>query len=125
MPNTVNPPASTQKKFLVLYIAPADVMADWAKTDPETRKAAEEKMRGEWQRWMSEHARMITITEAAGKTKAVTPGGIGDTRNDIVLYSLIEAENHEIASKAFANHPHLQIPKSSIQVMEVRPLGAM
>jgi hypothetical protein len=116
---------STSKKFLVLYMAPADVLADWAKTDPGTRKAAEEKMRGEWQRWMGEYAKMITITEAAGKTKAVTSGGIGDTKNDIMLYSIVEAENHEIASKAFAHHPHLQIPKSSIQVMEIRPMGAM
>ena len=35
------------KKFLVLYLAPASVLADWAKTDPEKRKAAEDKMRGE------------------------------------------------------------------------------
>ena len=63
---------SAQKKFLVLYLAPANVLADWAKTDPAVKKAAEEKMRAEWQRWMSEHAKMITSTEAGGKTKAVT-----------------------------------------------------
>ncbi len=118
---TTSPP----KKFLVLYLLPADVLAGWAKTDPEVKKAAEEKMRGEWQRWMGEHAKMITLTEAAGKTKAVTSTGIGDTKNDILLYSIIEAENHEMAAKAFAHHPHLQIPQSSIQVMEVRTMGGM
>src|ERR1700734_1261445 len=115
---------SALKKFLVLYLAPPEVLADWAKTDPAVRKPAEDKMRGEWQRWMGEHAKMITSTEAAGKTKAVTAGAISDTKNDIMLCSVVEAENHEIAAKAFAQHPHLQIPRSSIQVMELRPMGA-
>jgi hypothetical protein len=117
--------ASSLKKFLVLYLAPVDVLASWAKTDPGVKKAAEEKMRDEWQRWMSDHAKMITITEAAGKTKETTSSGIADTKNDIMLYSIVEAESHEIATKAFAHHPHLQIPQSSIQVTEVRAIGAM
>lgn len=116
--------ASTLKKFLVLYLVPADVLGGWAKTDPATRKPAEEKMQAEWGRWLGEHANMITVTEAAGKTKAVTAGAITDTRNDIMLYSIVEAENLEAAGKSFAQHPHLQIPQSSIQVMEVRSMGA-
>jgi hypothetical protein len=115
--------SSPRKKFLVLYLAPAHVLANWAKTDPATKKAAEEKMQGDWQRWMSEHAKIISLTEAAGKTKAVALGGIRDIRNDIMLYSIVEAENHDIAAQAFANHPHLTIPESSIEVMEVRALG--
>jgi hypothetical protein len=114
---------STLKKFMVLYLAPAGVLADWAKTDPEVKKAAEEKIRSEWQRWMADHAEMITVTEAGGKTKAVTSAGIESTKNDIMLYSIVEAESHDIAAKAFAQHPHLQIPQSSIQVMELHALG--
>ena len=114
---------STLKKFLVLYLVPVDVMAGWAKTDPATKKAAEEKMQSDWQRWMRHHAKMITLTEAGGKTKAVTSGGTRDFKNDIMLYSIVEAENHDIAAKAFANHPHLTIPESSIEVMEVRAMG--
>jgi hypothetical protein len=114
---------ATLKKFLVLYLVPADVLAGWAKTDPATRKAAEQKMQSDWQRWTGDHAKMITLTQAAGKTKAVTSAGIGDVKNDIMLYSVVEAENHDIAAQAFANHPHLTIPQSSIQVMEVRPMG--
>jgi len=114
---------SAPKKFLVLYLVPPDVMAGWAKTDPATKKAAEQKMQSDWQRWMGDHAKMITLTEAAGKTKAVTSAGIGDIKNDIMLYSIVEAESHDIAAKAFANHPHLTIPQSSIEVMEVRAIG--
>jgi hypothetical protein len=59
---------STLKKFLVLYLVPTDVMAEWAKTDPATRNLAEEKMRAEWGRWMGVHAKTITLTEAAHLT---------------------------------------------------------
>jgi hypothetical protein len=114
---------STSMKFLVLYLVPVDVVADWAKTDPATKKAAEQKMQSDWGRWMNDHAKMITVTEGAGKTKVVTLAGIGDIKNDIMLYSIVEANNQDIAAKAFANHPHLTIPQSSIQVMEVRAMG--
>jgi hypothetical protein len=40
----------------------------------------------------------------------------------IILVSFVEAESHEAAAKAFENHPHLQIPQSSIEVMYVRPM---
>ncbi len=115
----------TKQKFLVLYLIPASVMADWAKTDPTTRQAEEAKMKAEWEKWMSEHAKMIISTEAGGKTKRVSSSGVSDTKNDIMLCSFVEAESHEAAAKAFENHPHLQIPQSSIEVMYVRPMGGM
>ena len=111
------------KKFLVLYLVPGDVMKDWGKTDPATRQAAELKLKAEWDRWMGEHSKMLTLTEAGGRTKAVTASGITDTRNDIMLYSIVEAESVEVAAQAFAQHPHLTIPQSSIQVMEVRSMS--
>ncbi len=113
------------KKFLVLYLAPASVLEGWSKTDPDKRKPAEEKMRGEWNAWMSHHAKMITDTAAGGKTKRVASSGTSDIKNDIMLYSFVEAESHEVAAKAFESHPHLQIPQSSIEVMEVRPMTGM
>jgi len=100
-------------------------MEEWSKTDPDQRKAAEEKMRGEWGSWMSTHAKMIISTDAGGKTKRVTSSGVSDTKNDIILYSIVAAESHEAAAKSFENHPHLQIPQSSIEVMEIRPMGGM
>jgi hypothetical protein len=116
---------SNTKKFLVLYLVPASVMADWAKTDPATRQAEEQKMHAAWGKWMGDHAKMIISTEAGGKTKRVTTSGVSDTRNDIVLCSFVEAQSHEAAAKAFEDHPHLRIPRSSIEVMYVRPMGGM
>ena len=116
---------SPSKKYIALFLAPASVLADWAKTDPEIRKPAEQKMQAEWRKWMGDHAKMIASTEAGGKTKRVTADGVSDTKNDIMLYSFVEAESHAAAAKLFENHPHLQIPQSSIEVMEVRSMGPM
>jgi hypothetical protein len=96
-----------KQKFLVLYLIPASVMADWAKTDPTTRHAEEQKMQAAWEKWIGQHADMIISTEAGGKTKRVTASGVSDTKNDIILCSFVEAESHEAAAKAFQNHPHL------------------
>jgi hypothetical protein len=110
------------KKFIALYLVTATVMEDWAKTDPEIRKTEEQKMQAAWGKWMGDHAKMILSTEAGGKTKRVAADGVSDTKNDIILYSIVEAESHEAAAKAFENHPQLQIPQSSIEVMYVRPM---
>ena len=114
---------SPKQKFLVLYLVPSSVVADWSKTDPATRQPAEQKMREEWGKWMGANGKMIISTEAGGKTKRITSNGVSDTKNDIMLCSFVEAETHEAAAKAFENHPHLQIPQSSIEVMSVRPMG--
>jgi hypothetical protein len=51
----------------------------------------------------------------------VTPG----TRNDIMLYAIVDAESHDAAAKTFEGRPHLQIPQASIEVMEINPLHGM
>jgi hypothetical protein len=113
-------------RFLVTYLAPASVIAEWKKTEPETRKAAEEKMQAQWKKWMSDHAKIFADFGAGvGKTKAVRSGGTSDTKNDIMLYSIVEADSHEAAAKTFEDHPHLQIPQSSIEIMEIHSLPGM
>ena len=92
---------------------------------PPGGRPLSKKMQGEWKKWMSDHAKMITDTGVGGKTKRVSSNGTSDAKNDIILYSFVEAESHEAAAKAFENHPHLQIPQSTIEVMEARPMGGM
>jgi hypothetical protein len=113
-------------KFLVLYRAPVSVIDEWKKTDAATRKPAEEKMQREWKQWMTDHGKLFTDMGAGvGKTKHVDGKGVSDTRNDILLYGMIEAESHDVAAKAFEGHPHLQIPQSSIEIMVLNPLHGM
>ena len=114
------------KKFLVTYLAPASVIAERKKTDPDTRKAPEEQMQSQWKKWMSDNANTFAdVGAGVGRTKAVTAQGTSDTRNDIMLYAIVQAQSHEIASKTFEGHPHLQIPQASIEIMEIHPLPGM
>ncbi|MDB5809640.1 MAG: hypothetical protein JWN94_1762 [Betaproteobacteria bacterium] len=112
------------KKFLVTYLAPASVIDDWQKTDAAIRKPAEEKMMAEWKKWMGDHSKIFVDRGAGvGKTKRVTGQGTADLRNDTMLYSIVEAESHDVAAKTFEGHPHFQIPQSSIEISEISSHG--
>jgi hypothetical protein len=113
------------KKFLVLYLAPARVLEEWMQTDEAIRKPAEAKMKEDWDAWMSEHGAMLKETAGAGSTKRVTKEGVTDTKNDIMMYSLAEAESHEEVAKAFENHPHFGIPEATIEIMPLNFLPGM
>ncbi len=111
------------KKFLVLYTIPASVMDEWKKTSPESRKAAEDKMQREWQDWTSGRAKLfIDLGAGLGKTRRISASGTADVRNDLVMYAIVQGESQDAVAKAFEGHPHLQIPQTSIDVMELFPL---
>lgn len=109
-------------KFMAIFSIPAAVMAEWKNTAPEAREAAENKMKREWQEWTDTHAKMINLTASCGSTKRITSSGITNTKNDICMYSIVDADSHEAAAKTFEKHPHLQIPQASIEVMPVRKI---
>ena len=47
------------KRFLVLFLAPTAVREDWSRTNPETRRPAEQRMRAEWGAWMRAHGSAV------------------------------------------------------------------
>ena len=109
------------KKFLVLYLTPTAVVDDWMKKDPKEREPMEQKVQKEWQQWSTDHAKMFGDADTGvGKAKVVKPEGVSDSRNDVMLFATVEADSHEAAANLFKDHPHLQIPQSRIEVMELR-----
>jgi hypothetical protein len=91
------------------------------KTPPEKRKTEEEKMMSEWKNWTSEHASIFADhAVGVGRPKRVEANGISDARNDIMLHAIVNADSLDAAAMTFRNHPHLAIPQSSIEVMELR-----
>ena len=113
------------KKYIVLYMAPAAGMEEWMKKPAEERKAEEDKMKSEWGVWMQAHGSQLKETAGAGKTKRVTKNGITDVKNDIMLYSMVEAESDEAAAALFADHPHFGMPDAWIDVMPANTLPSM
>lgn len=107
-------------------MAPASVLEEWMKQPEEVRKPLETKMQAEWGTWMVAHKSMFSgITAGVGKTKRVSTNGIEDVKNDIMLYSVVEAETPEAAADAFKNHPHFGIPGATIEIMPINPLPGM
>ena len=116
---------SALKKFMVFFNIPLATMTEWQKTDPQQRAASENDMMVQWQKWSAENASTILSTEIGGKTKNVLATGITDTRNDIVVFSVVQGASHDAVASLYLSHPHLQIPNASIQIMEVKPMGSM
>jgi hypothetical protein len=110
------------KTFLALYLTPASVLEDWMQTPEAERKESEAKMQADWNAWMQIHGAHIKETRGAGKTKRVSSDGIVDVKNDVMLYSIVEAETHEAAAAIFKDHPHFQIPQATIDVMVANEL---
>lgn len=105
---------------------PIQGLEEWLKLPEETRKEQEQAMQKEWQVWADANKSMLVGTTAGvGKTKRVTKEGVVDTKNDIMLYSMVEAQSHDDAVKIFVNHPHFGIPGAWIDVMPVNPLPGM
>lgn len=113
------------QKFIVLYKAPVAMLEEWMKKPEAERKAEEEKMKAEWDVWMRQHGSALKETAGAGKTKRVTKEGVIDTKNDIMLFSLVEGESHEAVADMFKDHPHFGIPEASIEVMPANHLPNM
>ena len=109
-------------KFIVLYRAPASVMDAWMQLPEEERKEGMEKMEEQWNEWMASHKSSLLESAGSGKTKVVSKSGIEDSRNDIMMYSFVEAPSHEEAAKMFEGHPHFEIPEATIEVMPVNPI---
>jgi len=113
------------KKYFVLYRIPTATVDEWRRnTDPKEMQAQSQKLMGEMTKWMETHASSFLDRGAPlGKTKTVTSQGVSDTRNDLNYYAIVEAESHEAAANLFTQNPHLQIPTSFIEVMEIPHAG--
>jgi len=108
------------KKFLVLYQIPPTVMDEWKNKPAEERNDAETKMSNEMQAWTSRRAKSFTDRGAGlGKAKRITSSGATDARNALVMYAIVQGESQDAVAKSLADHPHLQIPQASIEVMEL------
>jgi hypothetical protein len=113
------------KNYLVLYKCPVSVLEEWMQKDEAERKPVEEALQAEWKTWMEKNGSAIKDTAGAGKTKRVSPEGISDVKNDVMMYSIVEAESDEAAAQMFADHPHFKIPQTTIEVMPSNSLTGM
>src|SRR5690606_2076905 len=106
-------------KYFVTYQMPHAGLDQWMQMPEAERKAAEKKMEMEWNSWRCCHKEVVTETSGVGKPKRITKDGIEDARNDIMMYSFVEAESLDAAAALFTDHPHFGIPGGWIEVMQI------
>jgi hypothetical protein len=112
-------------KYFVLFCVPQATMADWMqKVSPEERKSQSDKMMKDWSTWQEAHKAQIKDNGMPlGKTKRVLKTGVTDIKNDLNYYLVVEAESHDKAVEMIKDNPHLQIPDSYVDVMEIPHMG--
>ena len=92
------------------------------KATPEEQKAGMDA----WMKWAKKNEKAILeLGSPLGKTRRVTSAGIGDSKNQITGYSIVQANSHDAASKIFKGHPHLTMPGTSVDVLEFFPMPGM
>lgn len=106
-------------KFFVTYQMPHAGLDAWMQLPEEERKAQETQMQTEWNAWMERHKDALVESAGVGKPKRITSEGAEDARNDLMMYSFVEAESLEAAAEMFKGHPHFGIPGGTIEVMAV------
>ena len=114
------------KKFLAIYIGTHASLerSKWNELDPAKRKELEAAGIKAWGDWMmSNQSAVLETGGPLGKTKRISPQGVGDTKNNMTGYVVVQAESHEAAAKLFLNHPHFAIfPGEAVEVMECLPI---
>ncbi len=81
----------------------------------------------EWMKWAQENNQFIVDNGTPlGKTKKIDSVGITDIKNQMVTYTILQAESHDAVAHILTRHPHVTLfPKGSIEVMECLPMPEM
>ncbi len=106
-------------KFFVTYQMPHAGLDEWMKLPEEERKSQEAQMSADWDAWAASHKDFLLETAGVGKPKRVSADGVADARNDLMMYSFVEAQSQEAAAEVFKGHPHFGIPGGTIEIMPV------
>lgn len=110
-------------KFLVTYQTDHTKFDEWMKIPEDEREANDPQLQSAWNAWMEQHASSLIETAAVGRPKRITATNVEDTRNDIMIYSLVEAESLEAATDMFKDHPHLGMLGGWIEIMHASSIS--
>ncbi len=107
-------------KYMILYMAPMSSEEQYQSAGPEEGQ----KIMALWMTWYGKYGSIIVdggvplangmdyTTNSGAKTHAPYASG----------YSIIQADDMDQAHKIISDHPHLMMPGSSIQVLEMMPM---
>ena len=106
-------------KFLVLYLSSTSARDQMASSTPEQMKAGMDL----WMQWASKAGDAIVDL---GVPLASTGIGSGPSvAGQINGYSIMQAESAEALDAVLDGHPHLTMPGTSIEVLEMLSMPGM
>ncbi len=93
------------KKFIVIYHAPAEALAQMANVTPEER---EEGMKP-WMEWAAKCGDQLVDlgTPLMGGQKLLPNGSSENSTREVCGYSILQADDMEGAKALLVGHPHL------------------
>ena len=107
------------KKFMVLYMAPVTAEAQMNVSPEEMKKGMEP-----WMAWYKKCGKAIVDQGAplGKKARVQTKKGSAKSQTQVTGYSIVQAKDLEAAKAMVTDHPHLMMPKASIEVLEIMPM---
>lgn len=108
------------KKFVIVYMASDDAIAEMRKTPPEDMKKNMEP----WKQWMEKYKESIVDPGAPLKSdRTVSSSGVSSDETGVVGYSIMQAEDQEKVLEMVKENPHLGWHEGcDIRVYEVAPM---
>lgn len=117
----------SMKRFVAIYTGSPEAMSRWEELSELQRTETQTAGIVAWHKWAEDNkASIVEIGGPLGRTKLISSAGIGDIRNSIAGFTIVEAATQEAAAKLFLNHPHFSVfPGAGIEVMEVMPVPSI
>jgi hypothetical protein len=106
-------------KFLILYAS--EISAE------QQMNASPEDMKKGMEQWIDWYKRqgsaIIDQGNPLGKPFALNKKGVTKAHTHLITgYSIVEAKDIEAVKAMVIDHPHLNQPKSSIEILEIMPM---
>jgi hypothetical protein len=103
------------KKFIVLFMAPAEAMKQMSNATPEEQQ----KIMQEWMGWMDKYQTHFVDTGApAGKNTRVGKQSSEEVSNEVSGYSIMQSESKEELIKILQENDHFALPGAYVEVMD-------
>ncbi|HTQ65014.1 MAG TPA: hypothetical protein VMI12_09460 [Puia sp.] len=119
------PVKPTGKKFLIIYHAPMDAMAQTMNASPEEMEAG----MAMWKAWAKRVGKKLTDLGAPlVNGKRILPNGAsGPSMRDVTGYSLLQAEDWDDVMDLLSGHPHISgwSPDATIEIHETMLIPGM
>jgi hypothetical protein len=105
-------------KFMILYMAPVSAEAQMNISPEDMKKGMEP-----WMAWYNKAGKAIVDMGAPlGKGTSFDKKGSSKGQTQVTGYSIVQAKDIDAVKAMLTDHPHLMMPKASIEILEIMPM---